>query len=201
MGYSHGRSWSEEDVINEIQNVVKALDLDRMPTNKECIEVTKSCALSNVISKRGGFYHWGDKLGLKPKNSETLVGLEYEHIFNEEIIDLGYNSKITPVQFPYDVLIESATKVDVKVSRGYYNKKTGFYFTFNLEYKLPKCDFYVFYCVNEKMNKRLVIPAHVLTGIKQLSIGLKSKYDCYIDKTNLIIDHIGYMQELKYDLL
>lgn len=197
MGYSHGREWNEYDIKTEILNVVDALNLDRMPTNKECIEVTQSCALSNVISKRGGFYYWAEKLGLKKKNSETLVGLEYEHIFNKEMLDYGYDSEVTPVQFPYDVLIEGGTKVDVKVSKGYESEKAGFFFTFNLEHKIPKCDFYVFYCVNEKMNKRLIVPANVLTGIKQFSIGLKSRYDCYIDQVFLIHDHVKFMENLK----
>ena len=59
---------------------------------------------------------------------------------------------------------------DVKASRLYRGKQGEFY-TFNLESKYPKCDFYIAYCINESdvAEKVLIIPACVMAGKSQLS--------------------------------
>ena len=189
--------WTDEKVVSEIKEVMLALNLDRMPSRSEIRSVTNDDKLTNKLTKSGGFYYWAEKLGLEVKSSCTYESLQYEKKLVKTMLDNGFEAEITPVQFPYDALVGSGTKIDVKVSNGYRSEKAGFFFTFNLEYKMPKCDFYVFYCVHELCTKTLIVPAHVMTGKKQFSIGIKSKYDVYKDQWLLIFDHVRYMEELK----
>ncbi len=196
MGHAHGIAWNDKMIEEEIFKCMKSLNIDRMPSRSEVEMVTSNTALSNKISKTGGYYEWAKKLNIKIKDSETCLGLEYEHKFNNFMLELGYSSLVTTIKAPYDVLVEGGTKIDVKVSKG-YNNANGFSFSFNLESKIPKCDFYAFYCINDKQTKLLIVPSNVMTGKKQLSIGLTSKYDCYIDQFGLINDHIEFIAQLK----
>ena len=40
MGYSRGIRWSSEKIINEILEVMRVLDIKRMPSKNECDLVT-----------------------------------------------------------------------------------------------------------------------------------------------------------------
>jgi hypothetical protein len=196
MGYSHGKIWTDELVVSEIKTVMKSLNIDRMPSRNEMDMATRNSGLSNRIAKTGGMYEWAEKIGLDVKDSETKIATKYEEIARDEIeCKLNYTAELTPVIFLYDILVEGLTKVDVKVSRGIESGK-AFYFTFNLEYRFPKCDFYILYCENERCNKTLIMPAHVMNGKNQISIGIKSIYDKYIDRWDLIESHLKAMSVL-----
>ena len=196
MGHSHGREWTDEQIISEIKKVMESLDIDRMPSRNEMDLVTRSSGLSNKIAKTGGMYAWAERIGLDVKDSETKVATKYEVSARDQIESiLNYTAELTPVIFPYDILVEGLTKIDVKASRGIDSGK-AFYFTFNLEYKFPKCDFYILYCVNERCTKTLVIPAHIMNGKNQISIGINSIYDKYIDRWDLIEAHLKAMNTL-----
>lgn len=176
MGY--GKKWTEEKVKDEIFKVMNALGIERMPSRSEVEMVTKNSALTNKIAKNGGFYHWAEKLGLDIKGSETSLGIQKEHEIKQKLKSLGHSVDLTPIKFPYDLLVDDEVKVDVKFSEG-YSYKHGFYYSFNLEYDLPKCDILVLICGSSKI---LVVPAYVFTGLKQVSVGVKSKYDKYKDQ-------------------
>jgi hypothetical protein len=196
MGYSHGKTWTNEQVIKEIKDVMKSLNINRMPSRNEVERTTKDASLSNKISRSGGFYHWAELIGIPIKESETKTAIAYEEKAKQQIFDLlGLESQLTPVCFPYDILVENLTKVDVKISNGFDGKK-GFFFSFNLEYRFPKCDFYILYCVNERRNKTLIVPAHVMSGKNQISVGINSIYDKYIDRWDLIETHLKAMSVL-----
>ena len=103
----------------------------------------------------------------------------------------------TGVRFPYDILVNGKTKIDVKASR-LFKGRTGFFYTFNLESKYPKCDFYIAYCINERdiAEKVLIIPACVMAGKSQLSVGENSIYDKYNFRWDLIEKHERMMEGL-----
>jgi len=185
MGYAHGTMWNDELIKEKILGCMKSLNIDRMPSRTEMDLVYKDSSLSNKLCKSGGIYSWANKLNIPIKDSETLKGIRYEEIFKEKLISIGYKAELTPVKFPYDILCQDFVKIDVKVSMGVYTNDS-FYFTFNLEYKIPKCDIYAFYCVNDKQSKLYIIPSHKLIGIKQLSVGLVSEYDIYVDRYDLL---------------
>lgn len=63
------------------------------------------------------------------------------------------------------------------------------YYTFNLEKAKQTCDVYVAVALdaNDNINKIYIIPASVMSGKTQLSIGINSsRYDKYIDRWDLI---------------
>jgi hypothetical protein len=195
MGYTHGKKWTNELVEKEIKEVMKSLNVERMPSNKECILVTSNTALSGKISRSGGFYRWAEKLGLETKSCGTQKGLKTE----ESVLKLikentGLNSDQTPVKSPYDILVNDKVKVEVKYSKGFKNA----YYTANLYKGLQKADVLVFICKNEELgNKNLIIPSHLIQGLKQLSIGKTSRYDKYIDRWDYINMFDDFMKSIK----
>lgn len=187
MTYSHGIKWTDELIESEIKRVMDSLGIERMPSKTEIECVTKDSKLTNKISKSGGFYKWAEKLGIDVKKSETEFAVQYESLCKNHIEnELGLIAELTPVKFPYDILVGVGTKIDVKVSRLYCGSK-GSFFTSNLTYKLPKSDFIVMYCIDDLYEKVYVIPSTKLIGINQLSIGeVTSKYDKFLGRWDLI---------------
>lgn len=188
MGYTHGTVWTDELVKKEIVNVMKALNISRMPTRKEIIFVTKNNALSCKISKTKGYYGWAQELNLPIKESETTLGKSYEYIAKQMLEERGFDVKKMAQNYPYDLLINQNIRIDVKVGRPYINKNDGSrYHTFNLYKKYATCDIYMIICLdeNENLEKLLIIPANKLK-ITQLSLGKESIYDKYIDNFELL---------------
>lgn len=175
--------WNENKIENELKDIIKVYGFSRMPTNSEIVNIKGNYSLSNAIRRNGGLEYWRIKLKMEKGKSETSLGEKYEKItkdFLEEIF--GFDCVHIGKKFPYDLLVESIVKIDVKVAC--LNNKN--YFSFNLENKNSRSDFYVCYCLdtNEKINKIYVIPSFVMQGKKQLSLGKNSSdtYDKYIGK-------------------
>ena len=182
MGYAHGTCWDEKLIESTLNDVIKKAKINTFPTHKQMNEVTGSMALTNAVSRHGGTRYWADKLGLEIKPSESRLGEEYELKCMEKVQHLGYRCEKTPVRYPYDLLVQSNIKVDVKCGN-LYKGVQGDYYTFNLEKKKPTCDIFVCYCIeNDEIKKVLVIPSCELSGKTQLSVGKNSSvYDRYID--------------------
>lgn len=200
MGYTHGKEWSDDLVKIEIFKVMKALNIERMPTRTEIELVTQNYSLTNRISRTKGYYGWAKELGLSLKPSDTNLGKEYEYLIKELLEQKGYKVLKMAQNYPFDLMINDYIKVDVKASRLYKGTK-GEYYTFNLEKKYATCDIYIAVCINDEneIEKLLIIPSSKLK-LKQLSIGKNSIYDVYknafewIEKYNLFyskIDGIG----------
>lgn len=178
MGYTHGTRWSDNAIKTETFRVMNALDIKRMPTHSEIKNVTGNNRLANKISRTGGYKYWASELNLEIKDSETKFGNEWEYKIKSELENKGFDVLKMSTKHPYDLLINKNLKIDVKVSR-YYKKEKYKYHTFNLEKEYHNCD--IFICVglndNDEIEKLLIIPSKHLMGIKQLSVGVISKYD------------------------
>lgn len=187
MGYAHGNKWTNKLVEEEIYKVMDALNLKRMPSRSEMKLVREDDALSNKISKTGGFKKWANKLNLEIKNSETQLGQEFE-IFVKNFLNkkLGYEFTITSTRHPYDLYFKGV-KIDVKVGNRYYYDENNYYHSFNLEKIPPTCDIYICMCKNnENIDKILIIPSVDISNLNQLSVGKDSIYDKYIDRYDII---------------
>lgn len=196
MGYSHGKKWTEEEIIIKIKEMVENLEMDTMPTHSELNNYFGSSSLSGAISKRGGSARFAKILGLEIKNCETKFGEKLEDYCALQIQEkLKLQCEKTNSRFPYDILVDRAVKIDVKASRLFENYGKSKYYTFNLEKKEQTCDVFVFYCINEKneIEKTLIIPAYVLSGKKQFSLGLKSMYDKYENKWEYIKHYYDFI--------
>lgn len=183
------KKWTLETVENEILEVVKFLGIDRMPSRNEVESYSGDTTLSNAISRTGGFYAWAEKLGLEVKESETELGIDLENRICDFMKATGFKDcEKTSVKFPYDLLVYGCVKIDVKAARK-TKVRTSDAYTFRLAKTKPTCDIYVAACLNdEKEIERIyVIPAHIMTGKKQLAIGAKhSIYDCYAERWDIV---------------
>lgn len=189
MGHAHGTKWTDEMVESQIQSVMKALNLTRMPSRSEIELVTKSSKLTNKISKTGGFYKWADILGLEIKDSDTLTGIRFENEISEFLNSKGYDVELTSVKHPYDILVNESVKIDTKYAN-LYESNIGNFYIFNLEKKSPTCDIYVCCCVDKSLNKKMYIIPSKFLNIKTLSIGeFKSKYNRFIDRWDYIAEY------------
>lgn len=188
MGHTHGIMWTDEMVQDEILKIMKTLDIKRMPTRNEIIQITQNNALTNRISRTKGFYGWAKELNLPIKESETTFGKKYEYIVKDMLESKGYKADKMSQNYPYDLLVNNNIRVDVKVAKPYIevNHKARFH-TFNLYKRYATCDIYIIVCLNEKGNieKVLIVPASKLK-ITQLSIGKKSIYDKYENNFKLL---------------
>lgn len=183
MGYVHGTQWTDQLISEEITKIRNTLNIDRMPSSSEIKLVTGKTALINAIRRRGGYNAWANKLKLDTKYSETKFGKRYERILSKYLTRKGYKAERMTVKHPYDLLINNFIKIDVKASKRYYYDDKNYYYTFNLGKSNPTCDIYVCFCINEEetFDKILVIPSKFLK-LTQLSIGVVSQYDKYIER-------------------
>lgn len=198
MGYTKGVKWTEEMIIEKVLEVSNKNGGKCMPTSSQLLDYYGDYSLINQISKKYGFNRLAIKLGLKMSKSTTNLGFEYEmDIFEFIFSKLGLNAEKMDTKFPYDILVEDFIKIDVKCSNLVEGRS---YYTFNLEKNKPKCDILI--CLglgeNKEILKTYIIPSFLMSGKKQLSVGLgNSKYDKYLDNWSLIDDYMELLNKIK----
>ena len=200
MAYSHPQTRSEEKILEPLRLMIDKCGMDTMPTHPEIREFFGDNALVCAMSKRNGTKYYAKLLGMEIKECESKFGDQLEDYWVLQIQEkLGLYGEKTKPRYPYDILVNRAVKVDVKVSRLFNNYGNSKYHTFNLEKKEQTCDIFVFYCINQndEIERTLVIPASVLSGKKQLSVCKSSMYDKYIDQWRFISDYNKFMTELQ----
>lgn len=195
MGYSHGKKWTFEKVEEEVLKI--SANSGIMPSFKTMNLETGNKGLSVAVSRYGGYKVVAEKLGLKVKKCETEFGRNFEIICLQEIEKrFAFDCEQMTMKHPYDLLVSGAVKIDVKVSKK--TKAHNFYmYSFNLEKKAQTCDIFVCYCIDDdKIVKTYIIPAVVLSGKCQLSVGIeRSIYDKYLDQWHYITDYVEFMGE------
>jgi len=157
-------------------------------------------ALSNRVSKTGGTRYWARRLNLPIKKCESEFGNDFEL---RAIGDIYEETALMAVQtkprYPYDLLVDSCIKVDVKVSKQVFTNWNTWQNSFNLEKKEPTCDIFMLYCLDKDGNfiKKLIIPSCVLVGQTQVGVGANSKWNKYEENWNLFWDYYEFYQKLK----
>lgn len=198
MGYTHGTEWTDELIVEKIFEVKNALSLDRMPSRSECREYFHNNSLANAISRRKHWYELADELGLPIKDSETYFGKTQEAIAEEMLISKGYSVRRMSQNFPYDLLVDDAVKIDVKASH-LYKGHAGEFYTFNLEKQFATCDIYLLFTLNDDNSERevYIVPSIFVIAQTQLSIGKdKSKYRRFIDRWDYIEQYSDFMSAI-----
>lgn len=189
--------WTYEKVVKGIKEVMKTLDIDRMPSRSEIEMVTGNTSLANKVYRTGGYRAWAEELGLSLKECETQKGNDWEFKIMEELLSTGYEVEKMSTKHPYDLLVENFIKIDVKVS-SYYKGKNYQYHTFNLGKTHHNCDIFILVGLDDegKAVKRLIIPSKFLMGKKQISVGLTSEYDKFNERCDYIDKYIDFYKEL-----
>ncbi len=199
MGYTHGYRWTDHDIKQAVITVVDSCGLDRMPSRKECVDFYNSESLANAVSRRyGGWYKLANDLGLPIKKSETYLGKIHEGVATNMLTDRGFSVVRMPQNFPYDLLVDDAVKVDVKASR-LYRGKLGNFYTYNLEKKYATCDLYILFALDDESNivDTYIVPSKFVINNTQISIGeFNSKYHKFKDRWDYIADMSRYINSL-----
>ena len=199
MGYTHGHRWTDEKIKQAVNKVVIAYELDRMPSQTECIGYYGNYSLANAVARRpGGWYGLAKELGLPIKKSETYFGKTQEGIVCEMLISKGFEVERMPQNFPYDILVDNSVKIDVKASHLYHGKQ-GNFFTFNLEKKYATCDIYVLLTLdkNDNIINTFIVPSKFVIKNTQISIGeYASKYHQYRDRWDYISNLSEYFASI-----
>lgn len=185
MGHSHRTSWTDELVESTIYDCMSKLGIKRMPTGNELINLNRR-DLHCRICRSGGYKGWAEKLNLQLTQCDTRFGQEYELIAKEILEDKGFVVETTSCRHPFDLLLNSKVRVDVKVANP-TNIKGSRAHCFRLGKVEPTCDFYMAIALTEtkQIERILIVPAQL---VKQtmLSIGKSSKYNVYIDRYDLL---------------
>ena len=195
MGYAHGTKWTDELIKEKVIEVVNVLELDRMPSQKECENYFHNCSLTNAIARRTGWYTLANEMGLAIKDSETYFGKKQEQTAQEKLISKGYEVRRMPQNFPYDLLVNDCVKIDVKVSR-LYRGPAGNFYTFNIEKPFCTCDIYMLYILNDDNSEKdtLIIPSKFVPTNTQISVGeINSKYYRYSQRWDYISEYCEFL--------
>lgn len=198
MGYSRGIAWTDELIKEKILEVVTALELERMPSRKECANYFKNEGLVNAVSRRKTWYALADELGLPMKDSETYFGKKHETIAEEQLNGKGFETRRMPQNFPYDILVDNCVKVDVKASH-LYRGPTGSFYTFNLEKPFCTCDIYFLFTLNEDntIKELMIVPSKFVATNTQISVGeKKSKYFRFKDRWDYIENYCSFYESV-----
>ena len=197
MGYSRGTEWTDELIKEKVFEVVAALELDRMPSRKECETYFKNGCLASAITRRKSWYSLAAELGLPVKDSETCLGKRYETIAEEQLNGKGFDTRRMPQNFPYDILVDSSIKVDVKVSH-LFKGPNGSFYAFNLEKPFCTCDIYLLYTLEEdgdNIKDLLIVPSKFVPSNTQISVGaINSKYYKYRDRWDYIESYSSFLE-------
>jgi hypothetical protein len=191
--------WKPEDIKNKIFEVMKELNINRMPSQQEVLSIEKDHELCNMIKRSLGFYGWAKELNLEIKDSETFLGITFQEKCADELINKGYKVENTTTQAVYDLLVNNNIRIDVKSGCAYLNKDNCRLHSFGINKKYPSCDLYIIYALDElgkSTERTFIIPSKELKLIT-MCIGKNSKYNEYINRWDLIDIYDKFYKFLK----
>ncbi|MFJ7665278.1 hypothetical protein ACIQXW_23250 [Lysinibacillus sp. NPDC097162] len=173
------RFLTDEQVAEELRESMRILGISCMPTGPELLMIDRSY-LHSRLQRTGTYREWSRRLGVPLKSSTTTKGNDCEIFIAKKLISMGHVVENMTARFPYDLLVDSDVKIDVKCANKYKDKYSFDAWTFNLAKARPTCDIYILVAYNEDqtINRELVIPSKFLHQ-KTVSLGGKSTYDVY----------------------
>lgn len=191
--------WTDELVESKIKDVMKALRISTMPTRVEIESVMGNSSLTNRISRTVGFRKLAEKMGLPLKDSETKIGNDFEFYIKEKLEELGFTVDKMDTLHPYDVLVNNNIKIDVKVSNWYETPDGLKYHSFGLGKRHHNCDIFILVGLDSNgcVYRTMIIPSKFVMNKKQISCGVESKYNKYINKWDYIEQYSNFYENLK----
>lgn len=162
MGWSHGRTWSDERARAELSVAVERFG--RMPSRNELADNAME-SLANYLTRNGGMAAWAERVGARLKWTETHRGQAVQRAVAVELLEMGFDVKEQTARAPFDLLVDGV-RVDVKSAKysEYRNSHTGTYVrghVFALNKVPATCDLYLCCGVDESnaIMWRYYIPA------------------------------------------
>jgi len=196
MGYAYGFKWTDEIIKNKIYEVMRVLDIDKMPSASETQLILGDFSLSNKIAKTGGFNKWANKLGLEIKRSETQLGQEFEVKAKELFENKGYTVERMSTKYPFDLLVNNTIRVDVKVAKAYMSRGSRCH-TVGINKKYATCDLYLIFALDEDENieRTFIIPGCDLR-VTSMNFGKDSIYNIYLNRWDLLKKYDNFYNNL-----
>ena len=195
------RIWDDESIETELRNMILEMGINRMPSASEMKSFSDDNRLLNAINKNGGFRYWSKKIDMNMKSSDSLHGWIYEDMVQSILETRGYNVERMTTRYPYDMLINSSVKIDVKGSKKYMGS-TGNFYSFNLEKNCATCDIFILCLIGSKddIDKIFIIPSSIVQHNTQISIGeITSKYMRYVDRFDILDRYSTFFNGFKND--
>ena len=187
MGYSHGKHWTQEEILESVKICMEDTGLSRMPSRNELNRYFGNTGITNALRRfPGGYYEIAKILDVRMKESETQFGRSGEELAIDLLKAHGFEVERMSTRYAYDLYVNGSVKVDVKTARPSRANKS-FCYSFNLEKRFPTCDVYFLIAKNEEKESIYIVPA----SINQTQIGLgtgTTVYSKYQDRYDIITD-------------
>ena len=121
------------------------------------------------------------------RQEANLLGKQYEQVARDLLGSMGHSVELMPYGHPYDLLVGNVVKIDIKAAT---RRDVGY--RYHLGKKQASCDAYILFALDGCNIKAYYVPAHILNGTVDITIGQHtSKLDPYLGDINLI-DRIYY---------
>lgn len=187
--------WTEEMIRSELLKSISTLGIKRMPTASELKSIGRN-DLHVQLGRTKTYRGWANEIDLPLKSSTTTMGQFAETLVATQLNRLGYEVEQMSTKHPYDLLVNSAVKIDVKIANPCYLSGSRVH-VFRTGKKSPTCDIYVCIARNEhgEAEKTLIIPSHHLR-IVTLSIGKVSEYDRFMDRWDYISNYAQFYERV-----
>lgn len=188
MGYSHGKHWTQEEILESVKICMEDTGLSRMPSRNELNRYFGNTGITNALRRfPGGYYEIAKILDVRMKESETQFGRSGEELAIDLLKAHGFEVERMSTRYAYDLYVNGSVKVDVKTARLSKTSGTAFYYSFNLEKRFPTCDIYFLIARNKDGESIYIVPASI--NQTQIEIGeKKTKYIKYQDRYDIIAD-------------
>lgn len=187
MGYTHGKHWTQEEILESVKICMEDTGLSRMPSRNELNRYFGNTGITNALRRfPGGYYEIAKILDVRMKESETQFGRSGEELAIDLLKAHGFAVERMSTRYAYDLYVNGSVKVDVKTARPSRANKS-FCYSFNLEKRFPTCDVYFLIAKNEEKESIYIVPA----SINQTQIGLgtgTTVYSKYQDRYDIITD-------------
>ena len=136
MSQSTRQTWDDAKVADELRLVVDTLG--HFPSSTELREMGRN-DLACQISRRGGFVHWSERLGVSRQHSDSDTGWIGEAMAAVYLREAGFAvSWRSTVKWPFDLLVDDVLRLDVKAARRkQYDLADGWFFRIG---KVPQAD-------------------------------------------------------------
>lgn len=136
MSTNGRRTWDDAKVAVELRHAADALG--RFPSSTDLRAMGRN-DLACQVSRRGGFIHWSERLGIKRRRSDSDTGWVGEAMAADRLQAFGFTVTWRKgVKWPFDLLIDGILRVDVKAARQRrYGHCQGWFYRIG---KIPQAD-------------------------------------------------------------
>ncbi len=193
-GYSHGTRWTHELIAQKILEAVDALGLKVMPTRKQLVQYYGDDRLTNKVNKTLGYYGWAKELNLPIQVNDTSKAKLSERHAAGLLRAHGYTADQMLQNYPFDILVNSKVRIDVKFANLYHGPAGNFY-SFALRKKYPTCDIYML--IASSCPERIYIVPACRCMQTQIGIGENTSiYEKYHDRYDIIDQYLKFYQRI-----